>query len=141
MAAATANFRNQHAGIIELVRRFEATLIPARLAADATEARSLLGSLTGKLMVHLAMEDNSLYPRLLAHSDATVRRTAQKFSEECPASSRASRRWRKPGPSPRSAAIPRASAPTCGNFSARWATVYGARTTTSTPLSIGSASA
>ncbi len=35
------------------------------LSNDASEVRSLLSKLLGKLNVHLSMEDKTLYPKLL----------------------------------------------------------------------------
>jgi hypothetical protein len=82
MAVRTENFRKQHAEIAEVAKQIEATLVPSKLAAGAAETRSLVGTLTGKLMIHLTMEDKALYPSLLKHTDAQVRETAQKFIDE-----------------------------------------------------------
>jgi hemerythrin-like domain-containing protein len=80
--AATDKFRQQHAEIIEIVRRMEPMLNPATLAAGAAEARAVLSTLLGKLSIHLAMEDDSLYPRIEKHADAAVRDAAKKFATE-----------------------------------------------------------
>lgn len=62
--AATDNFRKQHAEIIEIVKQIEPALVPQNLSANPASIKPLLTSLMGKLSVHLAMEDNALYPRL-----------------------------------------------------------------------------
>lgn len=80
--AATDSFRKQHQEILAVVESIEALLNPATLAAKAVEARALLSSLLGKLSIHLAMEDKSLYPRLEQHALPEVRDTAKKFSAE-----------------------------------------------------------
>ncbi len=80
--AVTDNFRKQHAELIELVRGIESALDPQKLAAGVSEVRSKLSTLLGKLSLHLAMEDNSLYPRLEKHQDAKIRDVAKKFSTE-----------------------------------------------------------
>jgi iron-sulfur cluster repair protein YtfE (RIC family) len=80
--AATDNFRKQHAELIELVRGIEGILDPQKLVADASKARAMLSILLGKLGLHLAMEDNSLYPRLEKHQDAKLREVAKKFAGE-----------------------------------------------------------
>lgn len=80
--AITDNFRRQHVELGDAVRLIEAMLDPQKLAAGAGEARRLLSSLMGKLSIHLAMEDKSLYPRLEQHADATVRDTAKRFAGE-----------------------------------------------------------
>jgi iron-sulfur cluster repair protein YtfE (RIC family) len=80
--AATDSFRKQHAELVEIVQRIERSLDPQKLAAGATEMRGLLSTLMGKLSLHLAMEDNSLYPRLERHPDAKVRDMAKRFMSE-----------------------------------------------------------
>lgn len=52
------------------------------LAAQANEARSLLSRLAGTLSVHLAMEDNALYPRLAARADGPLKALASRYAEE-----------------------------------------------------------
>jgi hypothetical protein len=44
--------------------------------------RMLLASFSGALRVHVAMEDQSLYPRLLLHPDEQVRTEARRFLDE-----------------------------------------------------------
>lgn len=80
--AATENFRKQHAEMVELVRKIEPLLDPQKLVTAAGEARTLLSTLIGKLSLHLAVEDNSLYPRLKQHKDGKVRELATKFETE-----------------------------------------------------------
>jgi Hemerythrin HHE cation binding domain len=41
-----------------------------------SERKTLLAQLAGSVKMHLKAEDDSLYPRLLAHHDAAVRRKA-----------------------------------------------------------------
>jgi Hemerythrin HHE cation binding domain len=36
----------------------------------------------GKLSIHLAMEDQSLYPRLIQHANESIRETAKRFARE-----------------------------------------------------------
>lgn len=90
-------FRKQHADIVELVRQIEPQLDPEKLATSAAEARHLLAILFGKLSVHLAMEDNCLYPLLEKHQVVQVRDTARKFREEMsgvkPAVEEFARKW------------------------------------------------
>lgn len=78
--SATASFRKQHAEIIEIVRAIDSNL--PKLPAAANEVRSQLNNLAAKVNVHLAIEDEALYPRLRAHSDARIQATAKKFTEE-----------------------------------------------------------
>lgn len=60
----------------------------------------MLSSLFGKLTIHLAIEDKSLYPQLKSHADAAVRATAARFDAEkaaiAPAVHAFGRRWSEP---------------------------------------------
>lgn len=80
--AATDSFRKQHAELLDIVKQIEPALVPATLSANPASVRPLLSSLLGKLSMHLAMEDNSLYPRLKDHAKAEVRDIAQRFIAE-----------------------------------------------------------
>ena len=57
-------------------------LVASELQRDASDARAMLSMLAGKLTIHLAMEDNALYPRLAAHNNQDVRKLAEKFDRE-----------------------------------------------------------
>jgi iron-sulfur cluster repair protein YtfE (RIC family) len=93
--AVTETLRKQHAEFVEAIRKIEAALNPQRLAAG--EVRSQLSGLMGKLSMHLAMEDNALYPSLEKHADAKVRDIGKKFSSEMagvkPALEAFARKW------------------------------------------------
>ena len=78
----TRDYRSQHEKILELMAELSAYLTEERLKGEAHEAKSILSRLAGALKVHLAMEDNSLYPRLLESKDELVRDTARRFIEE-----------------------------------------------------------
>jgi len=80
--AASDTYRKQHAELVEIVRSIEVLLDPAKLATAATETRNLISKLLGKLSIHLAMEDQSLYPRLIQHADKSVREIAKRFATE-----------------------------------------------------------
>lgn len=78
----TINLRKQHADFVETIRRIETALDPSELARSAGEMRTLLSSLFGKLSLHLAIEDNSLYPSLEKHADARIREIGTDFARE-----------------------------------------------------------
>ncbi len=80
--AVTEILRKQHAELVETVRQIEASLDPQHLTAGAGEMRRLLSTLIGKLKMHLAMEDNALYPSMQKHVDAAMRDAGAKFSSE-----------------------------------------------------------
>jgi len=79
---ATASFRKQHSELLTVAGEIGKLLDAARLAADATSARTLLSNLAGKLKVHLAMEDKTLYPRLMQDPDPKVSAMAKRFADE-----------------------------------------------------------
>jgi len=78
----TDNFRRQHADIVEIVGKMTDILTLAALTEYAAAMCSLLSELSGKLKVHLTIEDEVLYPALQKHEDESVRKTAQQFFDE-----------------------------------------------------------
>lgn len=76
----TARFRRQHAELATLVGEVLAHLkdLPA-VGRDPMPVRRALAVLAGKLKVHAAMEDEALYPSLLAHKDERLRDIAKSF--------------------------------------------------------------
>ena len=78
----TERYRAQHAEILRLATDLKRQLSPATLAADAGPARSILSELSGKLLTHLAAEDNVFYPQMLRSADAKTRALTQRFVAE-----------------------------------------------------------
>jgi len=76
------NFKRQHDDLVKVANEISGLLNPVQLSKDAVQVRTLLSTLAGKLKIHLAMEDKALYPKLLAHHDEVVRRTATQFMDE-----------------------------------------------------------
>jgi iron-sulfur cluster repair protein YtfE (RIC family) len=76
----TSKFREQHAEILVIAKKVDAAM--AKLPDAAAQVRTELTALAAKVNVHLAMEDEALYPRLLAHTDPKVRNLAKKFTDE-----------------------------------------------------------
>jgi hypothetical protein len=82
MTSKTASFRQHHTDVRALVVRIEALLNPDSVRADAAPIATVVRELFGKFGVHLSIEDATLYPRMLAHSDSKVRQAAQSFQGE-----------------------------------------------------------
>lgn len=80
--AKSDRFRKQHDELLALAGELAAELDESGLAKDATAARSALSRLSGKLIVHLTMEDAHLYPRLMESGDADIKNTAKNFIDE-----------------------------------------------------------
>ncbi|NLP36319.1 MAG: hemerythrin domain-containing protein [Firmicutes bacterium] len=72
----TAMIKRQHEDILALIDEIDDSLDPTYLQENAFQVSLKLGSLAGKLMIHLNTEDQHLYPRLLAddNSAATTKR-------------------------------------------------------------------
>lgn len=80
----TESFRVQHKEIGDLVGQIEQLLIPEALydPAKANEVRSILAALSGKLSIHLAMEDKALYPQMLDSGNAEAKAMAESYMKE-----------------------------------------------------------
>ena len=78
----TDRFRRQHDQLLEVVGEITSYLNPAAIDVNASDVARLLARLSGKLRIHLAMEDESLYPRLLKSSDPRISATADEFIAE-----------------------------------------------------------
>jgi hypothetical protein len=77
----TDNFRRQHKDLVDVAAEIEASLAPQQLV-DGTPMRRLLGRFAGRLMMHAAMEEEALYPRLMVHEREDVRVVATKLHGE-----------------------------------------------------------
>ncbi|MDQ3036028.1 MAG: hemerythrin domain-containing protein [Myxococcota bacterium] len=75
----TAVFRRQHLELLEVAAEISDRLDAVELTKDASMMAGLLSVLSGKLTIHLAMEDKGLYPRLQRHSNERVRALATKY--------------------------------------------------------------
>lgn len=80
--ARTDNFKKHHVEILAIAKSVNTLLVSANVGGHAAEIRRLLSQLSGKLSFHLAMEDKSLYPSLLTHSDPAVKNIAKRYSDE-----------------------------------------------------------
>ena len=78
----TDRFRRQHEELVALGGQIFACLVIPSLEADPNPVRHLLARFKGKLEIHASMENEALYPRLLAHPDAGVRATADRLQDE-----------------------------------------------------------
>lgn len=78
----TDTYRKHHQELRAIADRIEAVLDAAAIARDPTAAALAVRELFGKFSIHLALEDNSLYPRCLRHDDESLRRVAQRFQTE-----------------------------------------------------------
>jgi iron-sulfur cluster repair protein YtfE (RIC family) len=80
--AITDNLKKQHKEISDIVKQISVLLNPDVLSQDAEQAGILLSKLTENLELHLAWEDEALYPALQRHPKEEVRILTKVFSEE-----------------------------------------------------------
>lgn len=78
----TARFARQHDQLAELAEDLLRMLDADDLALDPTPVRRTLAVFSGRLRVHAAMEQEALYPRLLASSDPLVASKAQELLDD-----------------------------------------------------------
>jgi hypothetical protein len=76
------NLTRQHRDLVRTATEIFGWLDERKLAGGAGPAYQAVSSLSGILKVHLAMEDRSLYPRLIQHRDVQLRTMAQRFLTE-----------------------------------------------------------
>jgi hypothetical protein len=75
-------FRRQHEELTVLGMEIASKLSRRTIVEEAPAVRRLLAQFAGKLAVHASMENEALYPRLLAHSDPAVRARARELFDE-----------------------------------------------------------
>ena len=80
--SSTNVLRKQHEEILRSANKILRLVGEDNLVADATQVRTLLANLAGQVGVHLAIEDNAIYPKLLEHPDVVVRQMARTFMDE-----------------------------------------------------------
>lgn len=78
----TQIFRRQHDALELLAADFMAALGTCKTELQARDCARTLAKLTGILLMHLAAEDRSLYPRMMASQDVATAQTAHRFAEE-----------------------------------------------------------
>lgn len=81
-ARRTDKFRGQHDHLLKLAVELGELSSSIASLEDAQQARAVLSNLGGKLLVHLAMEDKSLYPQLLASGQSEVVSLTKQFMDE-----------------------------------------------------------
>ncbi|NFV80488.1 hemerythrin domain-containing protein [Magnetospirillum aberrantis] len=78
----TETYRQHHQELRAIASRIEAVLDPDSIAATPDAVAQVVRELFGKFSVHLAIEDNSLYPRAKSTGDAHLRSVASRFESE-----------------------------------------------------------
>jgi hemerythrin-like domain-containing protein len=96
----TEKFRQQHGEMVQIVKQISGYLTPEKAKPNAAEVSRLLSTLMGKLKVHLAMEDEGLYPSLGKSTDPNVRKLATQYQTEMgnllPAVGNYAKKWSTP---------------------------------------------
>ena len=76
----TSNLRRQHTEILDLALEINEALKANPPAIE--QIGKLLPALAGRINIHLAMEDNVLYPKFLNSGEIKIRKTAEAFIVE-----------------------------------------------------------
>lgn len=79
---ATETFRIQHDELVVIAKDISGNLKADALRTDAKNVRLQLSKMAGVLGAHLSIEDRWLYPKLVAHADASVARLARQYQDE-----------------------------------------------------------
>lgn len=76
------NLQRQHQEISKLIKQLAAYDQESLVTEKAFEISLLLGSLAGKIKLHLLADDRYVYPLLTAHHNTEVKVISQKFADE-----------------------------------------------------------
>jgi hypothetical protein len=77
-----SRYREQHAALVKGIGAIQRLARPAELSTRAPELLRLLMELAGQLKLHLALEDESLYPKLVKATDPKTAEIARRFQRE-----------------------------------------------------------
>lgn len=78
----TNKFKEQHQDLLQVVGEIAAHIQANTVADNAPAIASNLAKLSGKIGIHLAMEDKSLYPKMIDSGNPTAAQKAQQFQGE-----------------------------------------------------------
>ena len=92
-------FKHQHVDILGSIDTLR-NLAKAGAANNATEIARLIVAMSSTIKLHLAVEDQALYPALQRGTDVDLARMGQRYQQEMGSIARAyegfSRRWNRP---------------------------------------------
>ncbi len=74
--------QRQHAEILQLAQKISMYDSIPKVREHAFDISLLLGALSGKLMMHLASEDQFIYPCLMEKQDPKIQETSKQFASE-----------------------------------------------------------
>ena len=74
--------QRQHAEILQLAQKISMYDSIPKVRENAFDISLLLGSLSGKLTMHLASEDKFIYPCLMKKQDPKIQETSKQFASE-----------------------------------------------------------
>lgn len=78
----TEQFKKQHVELLVMVKKIVPLLNTKDIQNKNTLIFNYLNDLLSDLMIHLILEDNILYPKMMRSSDRTVAKTAKKYQDE-----------------------------------------------------------
>ncbi len=74
--------KQQHYELLDIASALSLHLQIDRIAENPEVVLELLNNLSGRLRVHLSMEDRGLYPQLLEHDDELVKQLTRDFMDD-----------------------------------------------------------
>ena len=80
--ARTDRFKGQHRELVRIVAEISSLAEASQAEEKAKDISAQLHLLAGKLNVHLAMDDNALYPSLIGQKDERLAPLARKYVDE-----------------------------------------------------------
>jgi iron-sulfur cluster repair protein YtfE (RIC family) len=78
----TEQFRSQHKEILMLAGEIGSLCLSGVVPGNESTIKAKLNALSGILSVHLAMEDRTLYPSMIASPNSAAKNTASAFKEQ-----------------------------------------------------------
>lgn len=76
------NFKRQHIEVMNLANYISDNIKNSTVNQNLNEIVKNINTISGKLKIHLLIEDKYLYPYLLTSEDATLNTFGKKYSEE-----------------------------------------------------------
>lgn len=74
--------KKQHVEVLEIIKSIENLIWRGDFEETAKDIAYKINNLAGKLKMHLASEDNFLYPNLMNNNNENIKHTAQTFNNE-----------------------------------------------------------
>jgi hemerythrin-like domain-containing protein len=82
MTKKTETYRQHHTEVRQLAGRIATLLTSPSITNNLEEVSTTVRDLCSKFYVHLAVEDQALYPRMINHGNPQLKQVAEQFQKE-----------------------------------------------------------